>query len=330
MRDRTKSSVKWAVVVLAILWVAGIGWDQFNDLGTFSLNAGEDLREAQIQKQLKECRGTFQERYDCKSAILRAHGRDSFYYWSKKYALTFGPALFLYLAFHFWLRSVETVEEKARRERRVARIEARKAKEGRFVVEQSRRRALAAARRQEIRKAEAQAMRDDKPNPLNMLVVSQDERWTDRLRKQMWDFGYYVVQTDLRDAFLSYREIHFHVVLTETEFKPPDVHPEDLEDDDFPGKPLPLKEAIARMRQNKESLIVVACSPKFANLSAQDYIAAATSLGVDALIEKPFEPEKLADILEKLQAMRKPRKLEGEEDPIEIAGDGETDEKAVG
>jgi len=328
MRDRTKSSVRWVVTVLAVLWVAGIGWDQFNDLGTFSLDENGDQREQQIQKQLKDCRGTFQERYDCKSAILRAHGRDSFYYWAKKYSLTFGPALFLYIAFHFWLRSVETVEEKARRERRMARIEARKAKEGRFVVEQSRRRSLAASRRQEIRKAEAQAMRDDKLNPLNMLVISQDERWMDRLRKQMWEHGYYVVQSDLRDAFLSFREIAFHVVLTETKFKPPDVHPDDLEDEEFPGKPMPLKDAIARMRQVKESIIIVACAPEFANLSAQDFIAAATGLGVDAVIEKPFEPEKLAGILDALKAMRKPRKLEGEEEDEEVADENDAQKAA--
>jgi hypothetical protein len=313
---------------MAILWCLGMGWDQFNDLGTFAFGGEqEDVREQQIQRQLKDCRGTFQERYDCKSAILRAHGRDSFYYWAKKYALTFGPALFLYVAFHFWLRSVETVEEKARRERRMQRIEARKAKEGRFVVENSRRRALAASRRQEIRKAEAQAMREEKENPLNMLVVSQDERWRDRLRKQMWDFGYYVVHSDLRDVFLSYREIPFHVVLTETQFKAPDVHPEDLEDEEFPGKPLPLKDAIHRMRQGRDSLVIVACSPEFEGISAQEFISASTSLGVDAVIEKPFEPEKFATLLETLRAMRKPKKLAGEEDEVEEE-DGEAGEKA--
>jgi CheY-like chemotaxis protein len=141
-----------------------------------------------------------------------------------------------------------------------------------------------------------------------MLVVSQDERWADRVRKQMWEHGYYVVQTDLRDAFLSYREISFQVVLTETTFKDPDVHPEDLEDEEFPGKPLPLKDAIARMRSGKDHVIIVACGPEFANLSAQEFVAAAVGLGVDAVIEKPFEPEKLAEILDKLKALRKPKK----------------------
>lgn len=327
MRDRTKSAVKWVVTVLAVLWIAGVGWDQFNDLGTFSfVDAEENIREQVIQKQLKECRGTFRERYECKSAILRREGRDSFYYWAKKYSLTFGPALFFYIAFTFWLRSVETVEEKARRERRMARIEARKAKEGRFVVEQARRRSLAASRRQEIRKAEATAMREDRETPLNMLIVSQDERYVDRMRRGLWDAGYFVVQSDLRDVFLSYREIPFHVVLTETTFAPPDVHPDDLEDEEFPGRPLPLEDAIRRMR-SKENIIIVAFAPEFKDLSAQEYINAATSLGVDAVIEKPFEIAKLVDILDKLRAMRKPKKLQGEEDD-ETPAEEETGEDA--
>ena len=325
MRDRAKSTVKWSAIGAAVIWLVAVGWDQFNDLGTFAFG-GEDFREQAIQKQLKDCRGTFQERYDCKSLILRAHGRDSFFYWGKKYALTFGPALFIYIAFTFWLRSVETVEEKERRVRRVARIEARKQKEGRFAQEQARRRSLAAQRRQDVRKAEVSAMREDKEKPQNMLVVTQNDNWVETFRRPLWSAGYYIINSDLRDAFLSFREISYQVVLTETSFAPPALHPDDADDDEFPGRPLPLKDAIARLRHLKDSIRVVACGPEFANLSPQEYIAAATGLGCDALIEKPFEPDKLVDLLSKLVAVREAAKQaaaaaaeaedEDEEDPV--------------
>ena len=321
MRDRTKSSVKWVSIALAIVWLALVGWDQFNDLGTFALGAN-DYREEAIQKQLKDCHGTFHERYDCKSAILRAHGRDSFYFWSKKYALTFGPALFIYVAFTFWLRSVETVEEKERRIRRVARIEARKQKEGRFAQEQARRRALAAQRRQEIRKAETQAMREDKEKPKNLLVISQDDVWVEKFRRYLWAGGYFIIRSDLRDVFLSFREISYLAVLTETKFAAPDMHPEDVDDEDFPGRPLPLKDVIQRMRSIKESIRIVACAPEFKDLTAQQFIAAATGLRCDAVIEKPFEPDKLLDLLSKLLPPPKPEgehmidEDEDEENPV--------------
>jgi len=309
MRDRTKSAVKWATTAAAVLWCVVVGWDQFNDLGTFAFGKA-DYREQAIQKQLKECRGTFQERYDCKSAILRAHGRDSFYFWSKKYSLTFGPALFFYVAFTFWLRSVETVEERERRVRRVARIEARKQKEGRFAREQARRRTITAQRRQDIKKAEADAMREEKARPLTMMVISQNALWVDGLRRYMWAGGYFVIQSDLRDVFLGYHEIGYHVILTETMFKAPDIHPDDLEDQEFPGKPLPIKETLHRLRERKPNVRIVACSPDFANLTPQQFIKAATELGCDAVIEKPFDPNKLLELLEKLFAIAAQQKAE--------------------
>jgi hypothetical protein len=299
MRDRTKSAVKWTTTAAAVIWCVIVGWDQFNDLGTFALGQ-EDFREQAIQKQLKDCKGTFQERYDCKSAILRAHGRDSFFFWAKKYSLTFGPALFFYVAFTFWLRSVETVEEKGRRVRRVERIEARKQKEGRFAREQARRRAVSGQRRQDIKKAEVDAIREEKVRPMTMMVISQNDLWVDGLRRYLWAAGYYIIQSDLRDVFLSYREIGYHVILTETTFKDPDIHPEDVDDEEFPGKPLPLKETLHRLRERKDNVRIIACGPEYANLSPQQFIAAATELGVDAVIEKPFDVNKLIGLLEKL------------------------------
>ena len=309
MRDRTKSAVKWTTTAAAVIWCVVVGWDQFNDLGTFAFGQ-EDFREQAIQKQLKDCKGTFQERYDCKSAILRAHGRDSFYFWAKKYSLTFGPALFFYVAFTFWLRSVETVEEKERRIRRVARIEARKQKEGRFAREQARRRAIAAQRRQDIKKAEVDAMREEKQRPMNMMVISQNDLWVDGLRRYMWAGGYFVIQSDLRDVFLSYREIGYHVILTETQFKEPELHPDDAEDEEFPGKPLPLKETLHRLRDRKDNVRIVAYGPEFANLSPQQFIRASTELGVDAVIEKPFDTTKLLELLEKLFQVAAQQKAE--------------------
>lgn len=315
MRDRTKSTVRWASTAVAILWMLIVGWDQFNDLGIFSLEPSEeDVREQLLQKQLKECKGTFQERYDCKSALLRAAGRDSFNFWARKYTLTFGPALFVYVGFHFWLRSVETTEEKARRVRRMARIEARRQKESRFAKEQGRRRSLTAQRRQDVRKGEQDAAREERPRPLNVMVISQDDDWVESFRKPLWDAGYLVIPTDLRDVFLAYREIGYHIVLTEVQFEPPaDLHPDDAEDEEFPGRPLPLPETIQKARERKDNVRIVACAPEFANLDAQAFIKAATTLGVDAVIEKPFDPEKAIDLFNKLMDTRLKKENEDEE-----------------
>jgi DNA-binding response OmpR family regulator len=83
-----------------------------------------------------------------------------------------------------------------------------------------------------------------------------------------------------------------------------------VDDDEFPGKPLPLKETLHRLRERKDNVRIIACSPDFANLTPQQFIKAATDLGCDAVIEKPFEPTKLLELLEKLFEVAAQQKAE--------------------
>ena len=201
MRDRTKKSVKWGSAVVALLWVIVVGFDQFFGVGTFDYAAS--AREEQLQSMMKACKGTFKQRYECKSAILRAQGRDTFNYWGKKYLLTFAPPLFLYVAFHMWLGRVETVEEVLRRKRLAIRMEKRRQKDGRIAMEQGRQRTVSAKRRQAIQQAQQEASREDRKRPLTVMVVTQQEIFVDQMKKAIWESGYFPVQTDLRDVFLS-------------------------------------------------------------------------------------------------------------------------------
>ena len=50
--------------------------------------------------------------------------------------------------------------------------------------------------------------------------------------------------------------------------------------------------------------------PEFANLSPQQFIRASTELGVDAVIEKPFDTTKLLELLEKLFQVAAQQKAE--------------------
>ena len=234
MRDQTKKSVKWGAAGVALLWVFVVGFDQFFGGSTFDYAA--TAKEEQLQRTLASCRGTFKERYNCKSSILLAQGRDSFNYWSKKYLITFGPPIFLYVAFHMWLGRVETVEEKLRRDRLAIRMELRRQKDSRIALEQGRQRALAAKRRQSIQQAHQTATREDKKRPLTVMVIIQNENFVDQLNKAIWNAGYFAVQSDLRDVFLSYRDIGYHIILPDTEFEDPDIHADDVGDEEYPGR----------------------------------------------------------------------------------------------
>jgi hypothetical protein len=78
MKASTKKKVRWGSTIFTLLWILAVGLDQFGEFGTFDY--GKSVREEQLQNQLNDCKGSFKVRYNCKSAILRAHGRDTFNY----------------------------------------------------------------------------------------------------------------------------------------------------------------------------------------------------------------------------------------------------------
>lgn len=275
-----------------------IGFDQFNDIGIISsANTPHDVK---IKKLLVKCKGTFKERYNCKGAIIRASGRDSFNYWSKKFAITFAPPLILYISFQLWLLRVESDEEKERRERRIIRLKKKREQQERAAAEEGRQRRVSAQRRQAVNQANQRARREEKKAPLNIMVVTQDEHYVEFIQPMMWENGYNLIQSDLGDVFLSYREINFHVILTDIVFVAPEIHPDDVNDPEFSVKVMNLKETNEGLRARKKLIRIIATDAKFKELPAQEFIKSATDIGADAVIEKPFEPTKLIALIEKL------------------------------
>ena len=68
--------MKWGAGIAGVIYILVIGFDQFFGGATFSY--ANSQHEELLQQRLASCRGSFKERYDCKSSILLAEGRDSF------------------------------------------------------------------------------------------------------------------------------------------------------------------------------------------------------------------------------------------------------------
>ncbi len=298
MTPSRKKQVRWGSTIFAIVWILGVGLDQFGDFGTFDY--GKSVREEQLQKQLNSCKGSFKIRYNCKSAILRAHGRDTFNYWGSKLGYTFGPSLLVYIIFNLWLRRVEWNEERERRRIRLIRIEKNRQKESRKAKEEGRQRTFAAQRRQSIKKAEKEAQRKEMPRPLNVMVVSQDDLLIDKLIPRYFAEGYTLIPSDLRDVFLSYKEIGYHIILIENDFKEPTLHKDDAADPDFPGLPLPVKATILKLRERKENVRIVSWDPKYNGLSDAQLAEKAAAVGADVAIEKPGNLEDMIALFKTL------------------------------
>ncbi|MBT3915748.1 MAG: hypothetical protein HN731_03255 [Rhodospirillaceae bacterium] len=302
MTPSTKKQVKWGSTIFTLLWILAVGVDQFGDFGTFDY--GSSVREEQLQEQLNECRGSFKVRYNCKSAILRSHGRDNINYWGSKIGWTFGPALLIYIVFNLWLRRVEWNEEKERRRLRLIRMEKKRQKKSRAASEEGRQRTIAAQRRQSIKKAEKDSMRVEMDRPLNVLVVTQDDLLIDKMTPRYFAQGYHIIGSDLRDVFLSFKEIGYHIVLIENKFTEPELHPEDAKDPDFPGLPLPVATTISKMRERKDNIRVVSWAQEYEGLSESELAEKATALGADVAISKSSEIEDMVDLFISLLARK--------------------------
>jgi ActR/RegA family two-component response regulator len=154
--------------------------------------------------------------------------------------------------------------------------------------------------------------------PLNVMVVSQDDLLIDKLTSRFFDRGYNLIASDLRDVFLSYKEIGYHIILIENEFKDPRLHKDDVGDPDFPGLPLPVTATINKLRERKENVRVVSWAPEYNGLSDAQLAEKAAKVGADAAIGKPGDLDEVIELFESLLARKPKEDSENPEDDDEI------------
>lgn len=90
----TKSGRKWAKLLLTttcFAWVGVAGWAMFSDLPDDSVQT----HNSEIVKgRMKECDGTFKQRYECKEAIVIDAGRKTFWSLTERLLIVTLPAIF--------------------------------------------------------------------------------------------------------------------------------------------------------------------------------------------------------------------------------------------
>lgn len=75
-------------IALAIAWIAGVGWLQFNEVFT-----DYGLGSASYQRGAGECEGSYSSRYDCKASLLIAGENAAFFSWFLKFVIVFLPPI---------------------------------------------------------------------------------------------------------------------------------------------------------------------------------------------------------------------------------------------
>ena len=84
-----RTVVRWIAVAASTAWITLTIYQEFIDVDPTQYG----FKSAEVDTRLKSCSGTFQQRYDCKEAVIIAKGHRSFAIWAEKVALILGPPL---------------------------------------------------------------------------------------------------------------------------------------------------------------------------------------------------------------------------------------------
>lgn len=92
---------KWVLTILSLIWMSWATWNQFANLPDGEI---ENHSSASVQDRMRDCSGTFKQRYECKDAIVIETGRTTFFNMVGRIAIIVGPPLVLAAGMHLLLR----------------------------------------------------------------------------------------------------------------------------------------------------------------------------------------------------------------------------------
>ncbi len=88
---------KWVVTGVSLLWVAWAGWDQFGNLSEDDI---ENHSSSAVQERMRDCSGTFKQRYECKENIVIQSGRSTFNAMLGRMSIVVVPPILLIAGLH--------------------------------------------------------------------------------------------------------------------------------------------------------------------------------------------------------------------------------------
>lgn len=116
----TERSAKRLLILFSVAWMVAVGWFLFQQHTAPEVKA---LRQQQFERKMATCQGTFAERYDCTSALLRRQSSDRANWWAIRLLLVFGPPLSASAAYAIWWNTRERRREAERNLSRKDRLE---------------------------------------------------------------------------------------------------------------------------------------------------------------------------------------------------------------
>ncbi|TAN56768.1 MAG: hypothetical protein EPN26_03355 [Rhodospirillales bacterium] len=92
MNPGMRTTLKILALAVSLVWIVWAGWQQFAALPEDAVqHHGSEV----VKDRMKDCEGSFQQRYQCKEAIVIQSGRDTFNNMVLRLAIVFGPPFLL-------------------------------------------------------------------------------------------------------------------------------------------------------------------------------------------------------------------------------------------
>lgn len=264
--------LRWVIYALCIAWIGASAWyiflrDQEPDLKWQAF-------ERQIDQKINDCRGTFQERYDCKSALLREKYVESFYWWSQRISVIFIPTLVILTILYFFLRRQARLREGERVVARLDRLDKQAVDARERAIEEGRRRA-------ELARLKAEAKRRAAAHIKHILVIDNNAHDVDSLLGTLSRLGHEVGYVEnLKSALLNFKESCYDLVIF-----------------DFFQEGNGGINGVKELRATGVPVKIIAASAGFAQLGHQDIERAAAKIGVDRILIKPLDYGQIAEII---------------------------------
>lgn len=90
MTKGNRRLLKMLLTAACFGWVAVAGWVTFTDIPESEIqHHGSDA----VKERMRDCEGTFKQRYDCKEAIVIESGRDTFWNMMARLGVVTVPAM---------------------------------------------------------------------------------------------------------------------------------------------------------------------------------------------------------------------------------------------
>ncbi|MGE5548145.1 MAG: hypothetical protein ACM33T_14660 [Solirubrobacterales bacterium] len=103
MTKGQRKAAKLLVGLLCLVWIAGSGVAMFATLGEDEVQTHSSDT---VKDRLRDCEGTFKQRYECKEAIVIQTHRKTFYTLSERLAIVVLPPSLLAIAFSMALKRI--------------------------------------------------------------------------------------------------------------------------------------------------------------------------------------------------------------------------------